>query len=106
MMYSEEDDEEQDDLEAFIAERAKTDPEFPARVEARVRKRLLIHALAAKREELGISQKELAKRLEMTPAAVARLERGEADPKLSLLTRFAAALGQELELRLKEKAPA
>jgi transcriptional regulator with XRE-family HTH domain len=41
----------------------------------------------------------------MTPAAVARLERGETDPKLSLLTRFAAALGQELELNLKEQAP-
>lgn len=103
-MHSE-DEEEQDFLEEIIAERAKINPNFPAMVEAKLRERQLLRALAKKRAELGISQKELAKRLEMTPAALARLERGEADPKLSLLTRFAAALGQELELSLKEKAP-
>ena len=98
----EEDLDEEDDLDRYIAERAKVNPDFPALVEAAVRERELLRALAAKRAERGLSQREVAARLGTSQAAVARLERGEGDPTLSTLARFALALGQQLEWRLVE----
>jgi hypothetical protein len=98
----EEDDEEQDDLEAFIAERAKTDPMFPARVEAGVRVRLLLIALEARRKERGISKKEMAKCLGMKRAAFERMVRGGMETKLSQLTGFALALGMQIAWQLED----
>lgn len=90
----------QDFLEEIIAERTKSDPEFPARVDAALRERQLLRALAAKRVELHLSQTVVAARMGTSQSALARLERGEADPRLSTLERYAAALGQTLEWRL------
>ena len=98
----EDDLDEEDDLDRYIAERARVNPDFPALVEAAVRERELLRALAAKRAERGLSQREVATRMGTSQAAVARLERGEGNPKLSTLARFALALGHQLEWRLVE----
>ena len=76
-----EEDEEPDFLDELIAERARLNPEFPALVEAAMRERELLRALAAKCAEHGLSQREVAARMGTSQAAVARLERGEGDPK-------------------------
>ena len=107
MAWTEDEDDEdgldeEDDLDRYIAERARVNPDFPALVEAAMRERQLLRALAAKRAERGLSQREVAARMGTSQAAVARLERGEGDPKLSTLARFALALGQQLEWRLVE----
>ena len=63
-------------------------------------RRCLAATLCAKRAQLGLSQTEVAARMGTSQSAVARLESGEADLRLSTLERYAAALGQRLDIRL------
>ncbi len=89
-----------DFLDELIAERTAQNPEFPELVEAAVRRRELLRALAARRERLGLSQTAVAARMGTSQSAVARLEAGETDAKLSTVERFAAAIGQKVEWRI------
>jgi transcriptional regulator with XRE-family HTH domain len=68
-------------------------------------RRQLAAALTAKRSELGLSQTEVAARMGTSQSAVARLESGEADLRLSTLERYATALGQRLDIRLSLLGP-
>ncbi len=52
--------------------------------------------LRQRREQQGISRTELAQRLAIAPGAVGRIERGEVDPRMSVLVRLAAELGTSL----------
>ena len=54
--------------------------------------------IRAARAQAGLTQAELAARLGVTQAAVARLERPQSNPRLSTLARVIAATGQQLEL--------
>lgn len=56
----------------------------------------LIDRLAEHRRHLGLSQTEVAARMGTSQSAVARLERGDADVRLSTLERYADALGLRL----------
>ena len=76
------------------------EPLFPGFGEMAERRRSLAAALVAKRVELGLSQTEVAARMGTSQSAVARLESGEADLRLSTLERYAAAIGQRLDWRL------
>lgn len=93
---------EADDLEAYIVERAQEDPELPTRVEAALRRRELLRTLADERKRRGLPRTTVAARMGTSESAVARLEAGEVDPRLSTLERFADALGKRLEWRLGE----
>ena len=86
-----------DFLDEIVGERTERNPDFPNLVGAAVRRRQLLRDLALKREELGLSQTVIAARMRTSQSAVARLESGEVDTKLSTVERFAAALGQRLE---------
>lgn len=55
--------------------------------------------LAGRRRELGLSQTEVAALMRTSQSAVARLEAGNADVRLSTLERYAAALQQHLDWR-------
>ncbi len=56
--------------------------------------------LARVRGELGLSQTEVAARMGTSQSAVARLESGDGDVRLSSLQRYAEALGRDLRWRL------
>ena len=58
--------------------------------------------LVARRIELGLSQTEVAARMGTSQSAVARLESGEVDVRLSTLERYAAALESRLDVRLEK----
>jgi transcriptional regulator with XRE-family HTH domain len=45
------------------------------------------------RTKLNITQAELARRIELTPAAVSLIEKNERKPSLEVLTKIAEALG-------------
>ena len=77
------------------------DPVFPGFKEMAERRRDLAADLVAMRQELGLSQTEVAARMRTSQSAVARLESGDADVKLSTLERYASALGQQLDWKLK-----
>lgn len=93
-------DDTTDLLDEVIAERTREDAGFPGLVDDALRRRELLRALAARREELGLSQTVVAARMGTSQSSVARLEAGDADARLSTVERFAAALGQRVEWRL------
>ena len=66
--------------------------------------------LAAERKKRGIPQKVIAARMGVSQPVVARLERplegAWRQPSLSVLSRYARALGLELELRVRRPRPA
>ena len=66
----------------------------------------LIADLAAQRQAAGLSQTEVAARMGTSQSAVARLEAGEADLRMSTLERYAAAVGSQLSWRLDQAARA
>jgi transcriptional regulator with XRE-family HTH domain len=76
------------------------DPVFPGFKEMAEQRRSLAATLSAKRMALGLSQTEVAARMGTSQSAVARLESGDADLRLSTLERYAAAIGQRLDWKL------
>jgi transcriptional regulator with XRE-family HTH domain len=76
------------------------DPGFPGFKEMAEQRKSLAAALSARRVQLGLSQTEVATRMGTSQSAVARLESGQADLRLSTLERYAAALGQRIDWRL------
>lgn len=60
----------------------------------------LAEAVRARREELGLSQRQLAERAGMAQPGIARFEAGGTTPTLPLLERLAVALGLTLNVSL------
>jgi ribosome-binding protein aMBF1 (putative translation factor) len=85
-------------LDEVIEERTRANPEFPVMVEAATRARALLRELAKRRGELGLSQTVVAARMGTSQSALARLEGGESDPRISTVERFALAIGEELSI--------
>jgi DNA-binding XRE family transcriptional regulator len=85
-----------DFLDEVIAERAALNSEFPAMVDAAVETRRLLRDLAHRRRTLRLSQTVVAKRMGTTQSALARMERGDVDPRLSTVQRYVTALGDQL----------
>ena len=61
----------------------------------------LAQTLISARAKLGISQQEVAKRMQTKQSVVARLEASGASPNLLTLRRYAAAVGCKLSIGLK-----
>ena len=95
-----------DDLDAFIHERTRANPAFPALVEAARERRRLLRELAAARRQAGLTQTAVAASMGTSEAAVSRLESGEVDPKVSTVERYAVALGKRVEWRVVDNPPA
>jgi transcriptional regulator with XRE-family HTH domain len=76
-------------------------PGFREMAESARRQKLLAE-LVAERRAAGLSQAEVANRMGTSQPAVARVEAGAVDVRLSTLQRYAAAVGRRLELRLGE----
>lgn len=77
---------------------AKESPEMQARVEERVEKASIKLALSQLRDELDMSQTELAVVMGVQHPAIARIENADHDPRLSTLKRYVTALGGELSI--------
>lgn len=93
---------EKDFLDEIIEESTKRNPRFPEMLEAAQERRRLLRELGARREKAGITQKDVAAAMKTSQSAVARMERGEIDAKLSTVDRYAAAIGHRLEWRVKK----
>ena len=65
------------------------------------RRRELIGELVRARQESELSQTEIAARMGTSQSAVARLESGELDARLSTLERYAAALGRTVDWQIR-----
>lgn len=65
----------------------------------------LIDFLVGCRNKLNLSQQELGERMNITQSAVARIESGDRDPRLSTLRRLAAALGVRITFHAELAEP-
>jgi hypothetical protein len=65
----------------------------------------VIDALVRRRVHLGLSQTVVAARMGTSQSAVARLEAGRSDPRLSTLERYAAALDTSVAYAIAEAQP-
>src|SRR5437899_3146946 len=88
---------EQDFLDEMIEESTKRSPEFPSLMEEARQRRALLNRLADIRTRSRISQKTIAKRIKTSQPAIARLEAGTVDPRLSTVQRYAASIGKRIE---------
>ena len=64
-----------------------------------------IGALVRAREQQGITQSELARRMGVRPHAISRIESALHSPRLDTLAAYANALGLELKVGVRRSAP-
>ncbi len=74
---------------------------FPGLQDLAQRRQELMEELVEARRERGLSQTEIAARMGTSQSAVARLERGDLDVRLSTVERYAAAVGRTVDWRVR-----
>ena len=84
------------DLRLYIENRKQRDPEFSEGYETGYQEFKLGAMLRQAREEAGLTQEELARRIHTKKTAISRIENHAEDIKLSTLEKFANALGKQL----------
>ncbi|MBT6231448.1 MAG: helix-turn-helix transcriptional regulator [Candidatus Scalindua sp.] len=88
------------DLQKYIKKRKKRDPEFVKGFDTGYEQFKIGVLLKQAREEAGLTQEELAVRLDTKKSAISRIENHAEDIKLSTLEKFAHALGKSLRLEV------
>jgi ribosome-binding protein aMBF1 (putative translation factor) len=88
------------DLKQYIDRRKKRDKEFAESYEEGYEQFKIGAMLRQARESAGLTQEELALRLNTRKTAISRIENHAEDIKLSTLKRVAAALGKQLRLQI------
>jgi ribosome-binding protein aMBF1 (putative translation factor) len=84
-------------VEEAFAEWCK-DPEYVAAYDALEEEFALAAAMVAARSRAGLTQQQLADRMQTTQAVIARLESGRVKPSTRTLGRLAAATGTRLRI--------
>jgi len=98
-------EDERDDLEALIAEFSAADPTFPVALAAAEERLELMRRLRAARKAAGLSRTAVAARMGTSESAVARMEGGALDARISTVARFAAAVGVRLQVAAAPARP-
>jgi ribosome-binding protein aMBF1 (putative translation factor) len=86
------------DLQKYIKEKKKSSPEFAHEYDALSEEYELRQVLRQMRKDAGLTQKELAKRLNTKETAISRIENHALDIRLSTLEQYAQACGRHLKL--------
>jgi ribosome-binding protein aMBF1 (putative translation factor) len=89
-----------DELDRYVAERMKKDPEFAGAYEEERREWELGQVLAKARERAGLTQEALARKIGTTRSAVCRYERQPTNLTLLTLEKVARAMGRKLVVKL------
>ena len=90
------------DLQAYISERKKSDPEFAEGFDEGFRTFKIGVLLKQAREQAGLTQDEVAQQLHTQKSAVSRIENHAEDVRLSTLEKYAKAFGKKLKVELVE----
>lgn len=80
---------------------SKQSPESQARITKKVAEMRQAIALNMLREELNLSQAEVAAAMGVKQPTIAKMEQADNDPRLSTLKRYVTALGGELSMEVK-----
>jgi predicted XRE-type DNA-binding protein len=90
-----------DDLDLSIQRRVAANPDYPALLDADVRRQRLIRELVAVRKTNGLTQVAVAEAMHVGQSVVAEIESAKADIRFSTLDRYAEAASRgQLSLRL------
>ena len=88
------------DLKKYIGKRKKREGKFADGYDEGYEQFKIGVVLRQAREEAGLTQEELARRLHTKKTAISRIENHAEDIKLSTLERVASALGKRLEVKI------
>lgn len=92
---------EKDDLELFIDQKKAESPDFAHDFEEGYLNFKIGVILRQAREEMGVTQADLAHKLNTTKSVISRMENHAEDIKLSTLTKYAKALGKTVRLEIQ-----
>ncbi len=88
------------DLQIYISERKKLDSEFEKGYDEGFRNFKIGVLLKQARENAGVTQEELAQKLNTKKTAISRIENHAEDIRLSTLEKYAKAFGKKLKIEL------
>jgi len=88
------------DLKKYISKRKKIDKEFAADYEKEFENFKIGVLLRQARESEGITQEEIARKLNTKKSAISRIENHSEDIRLSTLRKYAEALGKKIHLEI------
>ncbi len=88
------------DLKKYIAKRKALDSEFVEGFDAGYEEFKISVMLKIAREKAGITQEQLAQKMNTKKSAISRIENHADDIKLSTLKKFAQALGKKLNVEV------
>jgi DNA-binding XRE family transcriptional regulator len=92
------------DVKRYIEKRIQTDAEFGEGFEIGYANFRIGVVLRQAREAAGLTQEEVARRLNTTKSAISRIENHADDVRLSTLKRYAEAVGANLQIKLARAA--
>ncbi|MBT4262770.1 MAG: helix-turn-helix transcriptional regulator [Deltaproteobacteria bacterium] len=88
------------DLQKYITKRKASDREFADNFDSGYEEFKIGVMLKMAREEAGLTQEQLAEKLNTKKSAISRIENHANDIKLSTLENFAQALGKKLNIEV------
>jgi transcriptional regulator with XRE-family HTH domain len=88
------------DVKRYVRERALRDPEFAENYDIGYAGFKIGVILRQAREAAGLTQDEVAKKLQTKKSAISRIENHADDVRLSTIRRYAEAVGANLQIRL------
>jgi DNA-binding XRE family transcriptional regulator len=89
------------DLKKYIQKRAERDTEFEENYEVGYADFKIGVILRQAREAAGLTQDEVAERLNTQKSAISRIENHADDVRLSTIRKYAEAIGSHLQIRFK-----
>lgn len=88
------------DIKKYIEERKTRDKNFARGFDEGYEEFRIGLLLREAREKAGLTQEELARKLQTQKTAISRIENHAEDIKLSTLVKVASALGKHLKVRI------
>ena len=89
-----------DDLDKYIEKRKKKSPTFGKNFDKGYEQFKIGVLLKQARQEAGLTQEQVAKKLHTKKSAISRIENHAEDIRLSTLENFAEAVGKQLRLEV------
>ncbi|HQU91786.1 MAG TPA: helix-turn-helix transcriptional regulator [Pyrinomonadaceae bacterium] len=89
-----------DDLDRFIEEQKRIDPEFADGFDEGYENFKIGVLFKVSREQTGMTQEEVARKLGTKKSAISRIENHAEDIRLSTLHKYAKALGKKVNLEI------
>jgi ribosome-binding protein aMBF1 (putative translation factor) len=90
------------DLERYIAKRKKKSAQFEKDFETNYQAFEFSAMLREARENAGITQETIARKLRTKKSAISRIENHAADIRLSTLDKYAKAIGMRLSIQISK----